>query len=116
MKHRIGTSVAVVVHVLLLCAAGVSYLLEVEPSLPSAVVLGALVIWFVYLALTKPDSSSRERAPKLARFYFVGLAPVWLLTIHLFLIREGDLPDVPFRLALMGFLLPFAMVLRMGRR
>lgn len=103
-------------HGLLLALAGAAWALEWELSLPWQALFGFLGLGFAYLLLTAGPPADGGGYPKLAMLYFTVFTVACIFLAKGALSAGQALPTVPARLAVLAGLLPFSMVVRIGRR
>jgi hypothetical protein len=75
-----------------------------------------LGVWFLYLLYKNGPSASASEVPRLLRAYYWLVLFAILLASNALLYSGYSLPGVPFRLTLLGILIPFAILFRMRTR
>lgn len=114
MKRLASLSLAA--HFSLLALAGTLYFMRVESNPVTRLASVLLGVLFVFLLFTKSSKVRGDRFPLWLRtYYWVSLMGFFLI-FNLIGMNESSLPDAYFSFMLLGFAIPFAMMLRTETR
>jgi hypothetical protein len=106
----------VAMHLVLVGLAAANYVMETKLDSLSRAVFFILGVILIYLFLTKGPPIINRNVPMLLRAYFWSLAVLMFVSFNIVFVWGYEIPRVPFRLVLLGVLIPFAILLRMRPR
>lgn len=108
--------VSIATHVAILGMAVAAYVMHMQLDVFWRSILFVLAVFLVYLLLTQGPPAGREQVPAFVRGYFWVLVVLMFMILNILFIIGYDIPSLPFRLVLVGVLIPFAMLLRIKAR
>ena len=113
MNAKAWARFSLIAHFALTALAVITFFMRTELDNLWRSFFGCLGVWFIYLLYKKGPSASAGEVPTLLRVYYWSILLAMLFASNALLYSGHSLPSVPFRLTLLGILLPFAILFRM---